>query len=69
MIKDGRVSGVRFVRANASGGEIRPKQIVLHDTAGRLTEFSSVNWFASKECQTSAHFVVERDGTVTQMWS
>ncbi len=67
MIKDGLVSGVRFVRANASGGPIRPKQIVLHDTAGHLREYSSVDWFASKDCQTSAHFVVERDGKVTQM--
>lgn len=67
MIENGRVKGVRFVRAHSSGGTVTPRQIVLHDTAGRLDKFSSVKWFASKECPTSAHFVVERDGTVTQM--
>lgn len=67
MIENGRVKGVRFVKANSSGGEMTPRYIVAHDTAGRLTKFSSVDWFKSPECKTSAHFVVERDGTVTQM--
>lgn len=66
-IENGRVSGVRFVAANSSGGEMTPRYIICHDTAGRLSQFSSVDWFKSKECGTSAHFVVERDGTVTQM--
>lgn len=66
-IENGRVSGVRFVAANSSGGEMTPKYIVTHDTSGRLSKFSSVDWFKSKQCTTSAHFVVERDGTVTQM--
>lgn len=66
-IENGRVSGVRFVAANSSGGEMSPRYIICHDTAGRLNQFSSVDWFKSKECKTSAHFVVERDGTVTQM--
>lgn len=44
-----------------------PRYVVIHDTAGRDTKFSSVDWFASKQCGTSAHFVVERDGTITQM--
>lgn len=67
MIKDGIVSGVRFVKANSSGGPMTPRAVILHDTAGRLTKFSSVDWFKSSECKTSAHFVVELDGTVTQM--
>lgn len=67
MIENGRVKGVRFVKANSSGGEMTPRFVVIHDTAGRLTKFSSVDWFKSPECKTSAHFVVERDGTVTQM--
>ena len=67
QIKNGRLIGTKFVPANASGGDLKPTLIILHDTAGRLDKFSSVNWFASKECKTSAHVVVERDGTITQM--
>lgn len=66
-ITNGRLSGVRFVPATSSGGAISPSLIVVHDTAGRLDKFSSVNWFKSKGCKTSAHFVVETDGTITQM--
>lgn len=66
-IENGRVSGVRFVAANSSGGEMTPRYIICHDTAGQMKKFSSVDWFASKQCTTSAHFVVERDGTITQM--
>lgn len=71
-IKDGRLyddngKPVRFVRANAHGGAQSPKICVLHDTAGHSRKFSSVEWFASKQCPHSAHFVVELDGTITQM--
>ncbi len=70
-IKNGRLyddSGkpVRFVRANAHGGPMTPRFIVAHDTAGATRKFSSVQWFASRSCPTSAHFVIERDGTITQ---
>lgn len=44
-----------------------PTLIILHDTAGRIEKWSSVNWFKSDDCATSAHAVVERDGTITQM--
>lgn len=67
MIQNGRVSGVAYRKANASGGALAPRYIVIHDTAGRLEHGSSVDWLASRECTVSAHFVVERDGTITQM--
>lgn len=44
-----------------------PTGILLHDTAGRLTPGSSVSWFADPRSRVSAHFVVEIDGSVTQM--
>jgi len=66
-ITNGRLDGVRFLAARCAGGPIRPSLIVVHDTAGRLDKYSSVDWFRAKSCQTSAHVVVERDGTVTQM--
>lgn len=62
-----RLSGTPFRKANASGGEMRPSLLVIHDTAGRLDKHSSVNWFASEDCPNSAHVVVERDGSITQM--
>lgn len=67
QIKNGRLVGAKFVAANAFGGALKPTLIILHDTAGRLDKGSSVNWFASKQCKTSAHVVVERDGSITQM--
>lgn len=66
-IKNHRLAGVPFVAANASGGDMTPSLIVVHDTAGRLDKGSSVAWFRSRECPTSAHLVVEVDGSITQM--
>ena len=65
-IKNHRLEGAEFRAAHSSGGEMRPRLIILHDTAGRLDKGSSVNWFCSDECNTSAHIVVERDGTIVQ---
>lgn len=62
-----RLRDAAYVRAHASGGDMIPTLIIIHDTAGRLDKFSSVNWFKSEECTTSAHVVVELDGTITQM--
>lgn len=59
---------VTFRHAQSFGGRLtRPTAVCLHDTAGSLKKFSSVKWFESPECGTSAHVVVELDGTVTQM--
>lgn len=62
-----KLVGVSYRAAQSAGGEMKPTVIVLHDTAGRLDKCSSVRWFESPDCNTSAHFVVERDGTITQM--
>jgi N-acetylmuramoyl-L-alanine amidase len=67
-IASDRLKGAAFVRANSSGASMpNPTAIVVHDTAGREIPKSSVDWFASRKCTTSAHFVVEVDGSVTQM--
>jgi N-acetylmuramoyl-L-alanine amidase len=62
-----RLADCTYIPAHSSGGAMTPTIIILHDTAGRLDKFSSVNWFKSEECTTSAHVVIERDGTVVQM--
>jgi N-acetylmuramoyl-L-alanine amidase len=67
IISNHKLVGATWRAANASGGTMAPTLLVLHDTAGRLEKGSSVEWFASKDCNTSAHIVVERDGSVTQM--
>ncbi|MCT4654726.1 MAG: N-acetylmuramoyl-L-alanine amidase [Cohaesibacter sp.] len=56
-------------KARSLGSQTRPfdpKGIVLHDTAGRLEKGSSVRWFLQKKAKASAHFVIERDGSLTQ---
>jgi N-acetyl-anhydromuramyl-L-alanine amidase AmpD len=67
-IANDRLKGAPFVKANASGGRMMPTVIVCHDTADRpTTNQDTVNWFKNKNCSVSAHFVVARDGSVTQM--
>ena len=67
-ISGDRLKGAPFVPAHASGARMAsPSLIVLHDTADRAAPKDTVRWFASKECTVSAHFVVERDGSITQM--
>lgn len=67
QIKNGRLVAAPFKLARSyRDSKIVPRMIVLHDTAGRLDKFSSVKWFQDKTCKTSAHIVVERDGTITQ---
>jgi len=63
--KDGEP--VPYVRSPNQGGRISPTLIVLHDTAGRLTPGTTVNWFKDPKAKVSAHFVVEVDGSITQM--
>jgi N-acetylmuramoyl-L-alanine amidase len=60
-------TATRFVPARSQRDEFAPEGIVLHDTAGRLDKFNTVDYFRDTDKAVSAHFVVERDGTVTQM--
>lgn len=65
LYRDGEAAP--FVPSPNHGGRMLPTLIVLHDTAGRLTKGNSVSWFADPKARVSAHFVVERDGSITQM--
>lgn len=58
---------IPFKETPHRGGIFRPEGIVLHDTAGSLKRHSSVDWFLNSASKASAHFVVERDGEITQM--
>lgn len=56
-----------FVKAKFFGARFHPNLIIYHDTADHLYAGDTVQWFANPDKQVSAHFVVERDGSVTQM--
>jgi N-acetyl-anhydromuramyl-L-alanine amidase AmpD/peptidoglycan/xylan/chitin deacetylase (PgdA/CDA1 family) len=47
------------------GPPIIPDSIVLHFTQGPYS--STVNEFRENEYETSAHYIIDRDGTITQM--
>lgn len=46
--------------------EIRARWLVMHYTAGGSAE-ESIGWLANKAAKASAHIVIARDGTITQM--
>ncbi|MBB4611999.1 N-acetylmuramoyl-L-alanine amidase [Novosphingobium taihuense] len=59
---------VRQIRSKNTGGAFPtpPKIVVIHFTAGGSAA-SSANWFASKDnTNSSAHVVIDRDGTIIQ---
>ena len=67
-IKAHKLDGVEYRAAANIGPEIVPTIVVLHDTAGPLTKGSSAAYLASKNTPgVSVHFVVETDGTITQL--
>ncbi len=65
-IIDGILQGVTFDPARWTGGEIEPDIIILHDTASRLGRGSAARYLKSNDRKVSVHFVIERDGTITQ---
>lgn len=48
------------------GGVITPKYLIFHFTAGPSAE-SSIKWLCNSEAKASAHLVVGRDGSITQL--
>jgi N-acetylmuramoyl-L-alanine amidase len=48
------------------GGIITPRYLIFHYTAGRTAQ-ASCDWLCNPVAQASAHLVVGRDGTITQL--
>lgn len=48
------------------GGLVSPKYLVFHFTAGKSV-LSSIEWLCNAEAKASAHLVVGRDGSITQL--
>lgn len=65
-IKNHRIEGIPFLPAKLTGGVITPQIVILHDTAGRLEKFNSRDYLAASP-KVSVHFVIERDGTISQL--
>ncbi len=55
-----------FVPTPNMGGIVQHKFLVMHFTAGRSAK-ESVDWLASKQAKASAHVVIGRDGSITQL--
>lgn len=49
------------------GRALSPEGIILHDTAGGLSADGSISWLCNPDAKASAHVVIARDGTITQL--
>lgn len=58
--------GVSFVDTPNKGGELIPRYLVMHYTAGKNAA-SSINWLTNPESKASAHIILARDGSITQL--
>ncbi len=57
---------VEFVKSPNTGGDLKPDSIIIHYTAGRDAE-SSIRTLVNPKVKASAHLVVGRDNSVTQL--
>ena len=55
-----------FVESPNIGGEVQHNFLVMHYTAGRSAQ-ESIGWLASPQAKASAHVVIGRDGSITQL--
>jgi N-acetylmuramoyl-L-alanine amidase len=67
-IEDHRLVGgnVSFVETPNKGGDLSPRYLVFHYTAGKSAT-SSTNWLTNPESKASAHVVLGRDGSICQL--
>jgi N-acetylmuramoyl-L-alanine amidase len=59
-------TAVPFMQSPNMGGSVQHKFLVMHFTAGRSAK-ESVDWLTSKNAKASAHVIIGRDGSVTQL--
>lgn len=58
---------VAFKKSPNVGGALKPEFVVLHDTASGLNSSGSISWLTDPASKVSAHVVIGRDGTITQL--
>lgn len=66
-IENNRALGAEWRPSPNIGGRMEPQLIVLHETAGRLAHGNSADWLCNPRAKVSAHFTVERDGSIIQL--
>jgi N-acetylmuramoyl-L-alanine amidase len=66
QIKNHKLLNVDFKPSPNTGGPIAPDSIVIHYTGGSSAS-SAISWFENPDSRVSAHIVIARDGTITQM--
>lgn len=64
--EQGDVNSIAFQETSNHGGIITPTYLIVHYTAGRSAQ-SSIEWFKDPAAGASAHLVIGRDGSITQM--
>jgi N-acetylmuramoyl-L-alanine amidase len=57
---------IDFKQTPNTGSAITPKFLIMHYTAG-VSKSSSVSWLTNKIAKASAHLVIGRDGSITQL--
>ena len=67
-IEDDRLvgDGVAYVETPNKGGDLSPRFLVFHYTGGKSAK-SSIDWLTNPEAKASAHLVLARDGTISQL--
>lgn len=65
-IKTGLVSEVRQTLTPNTSYKIDPRYLIIHFTAGGAAS-GSISWLCNQQSKASAHFVIDRDGTITQL--
>ncbi|WP_249152025.1 N-acetylmuramoyl-L-alanine amidase [Bradyrhizobium liaoningense] len=56
-----------FVKSPNHGGALKPRFIVIHDTASGLKDDGDISWLTNPAAKVSAHVVVSRQGKITQL--
>ena len=57
---------VPFVTSPNIGGVIQPRFLIIHYTAASSAA-GTISWFQNRTSKVSAHLVIARDGSITQM--
>lgn len=61
-----KLDAATYQAARWIGGAITPEIVVLHDTASRLEKGNAAAYLRENDAKVSVHFVVERDGSISQ---
>lgn len=66
LVKENDAERIKFLPTDNKSAPVHPLYLIMHYTAGVSLE-GAVNWFLQPQAKASAHFVVDRDGSIVQM--